>query len=146
MMSSGLESYLKFTCALCVMACIAVVAKGRAITTYRGCNPLYTVRELRLLFEDAQPRYVVIARPFATTAIQAITQSAQVNFKYDSSPELIITELGDLQSTPRRYLINALALLTHARRRQKAQHSTDSSHHPYTLSIQSEYHTFLQQH
>ncbi|HLR83215.1 MAG TPA: AMP-binding protein [Paenalcaligenes sp.] len=118
-----------------VVAMLGVLRAGGVVAT---CNPLYTVRELRLLFEDAQPRYVVIARPFATTAIQAITQSAQVNFKYDSSPELIITELGDLQSTPRRYLINALAWLTHARRRQKAQHRPDSAHHQGSLPKQSD--------
>src|SRR5699024_6696677 len=120
-----------------VVAMLGVLRAGGVVAT---CNPLYTARELRLLLEDAQPRYVVIARPFVPTAIQAITQSAEGGFEYAHIPELIVTELGDLQSTPRRYLINALAWAACVRRQRKAQHRPDSSHLQGSLHHQGPLH------
>lgn len=108
-----------------VVAMLGVLRAGGVVAT---CNPLYTARELRLLLEDAQPRYVIIARPFVSTAMQAIAHSAEVGVDSSSIPELIVTELGDLQSPPRRYLINALAWAARARRQRETRSRSDSLH------------------
>ncbi|HLS16520.1 MAG TPA: AMP-binding protein [Paenalcaligenes sp.] len=94
-----------------VVAMLGTLRAGGVVAT---CNPLYTARELGLLLEDARPRFLVVARPFVSTAVQAVDLCAtgpggEAAVNQDLIPELIITELGDLQPRPRRHLINMLA-------------------------------------
>src|SRR5690625_6254861 len=94
-----------------VVAMLGTLRAGGLVAT---CNPLYTARELGLLLEDARPRFLVVARPFVSTAVQAVDLCAtgpggEAAVNQDLIPELIITELGDLQPRPRRHLINMLA-------------------------------------
>lgn len=81
-----------------VIGMVGVLRAGGVVVTV---NPLYTARELEQLVHDAQPRFILVATPFVATL-------NQVPYP-DSLQQIIITDLGDLQTWPRRLLINCFA-------------------------------------
>lgn len=88
-----------------VVALIGVLRAGGVVVT---CNPLYTPRELRALLQDAQPRFLVVARPFVSTAHAAMALCQEKGGEPFSSLALVVTNIGDLQSGFQRHWLNCL--------------------------------------
>jgi len=81
-----------------VVGMLGILRAGGVVVT---CNPLYTVRELSLLLQDAQPRVLFIAQPFVGITAQAIARSG-----LQPMPTVVVTRIGDLHQPWRRLAIN----------------------------------------
>ena len=79
---------------------VALFGILRAGLTVVNINPLYTARELEYPLKDSGARAIVIVENFAATLERVLPNT--------SVEHVITTELGDLLSIPKRWLVNAI--------------------------------------
>jgi long-chain acyl-CoA synthetase len=79
---------------------VALFGILRAGLTVVNINPLYTARELEYPLKDSGARAIVIVENFAAT-LERVLPNTLVE-------HVITTELGDLLSLPKRWLVNAI--------------------------------------
>ncbi len=79
---------------------VALFGILRAGLTVVNINPLYTARELEYPLKDSGARAIVIVENFAATLERVLPNT--------SVEHVITTELGDLLSFPKRWLVNAI--------------------------------------
>ena len=79
---------------------VALFGILRAGLTVVNINPLYTARELEYPLKDSGARAIVIVENFAATLERVLPNT--------SVEHVITTELGDLLSLPKRWLVNAI--------------------------------------
>jgi len=79
---------------------VALFGILRAGLTVVNINPLYTARELEYPLKDSGARAIVIVENFAAT-LERVLPNTSVEY-------VITTELGDLLSIPKRWLVNAI--------------------------------------
>jgi len=79
---------------------VALFGILRAGLTVVNINPLYTARELEYPLKDSGARAIVIVENFAATLERVLPKT--------SVEHVITTELGDLLSLPKRWLVNAI--------------------------------------
>ena len=79
---------------------VALFGILRAGLTVVNINPLYTARELEYPLKDSGARAIVIVENFAATLERVLPNT--------SVEHVITTELGDLLSMPKRWLVNAI--------------------------------------
>ena len=79
---------------------VALFGILRAGLTVVNINPLYTARELEYPLKDSGARVIVIVENFAAT-LESVLPNTSVE-------HVITTELGDLLSFPKRWLVNAI--------------------------------------
>ena len=79
---------------------VALFGILRAGLTVVNINPLYTARELEYPLKDSGARAIVIVENFAAT-LERVLPNTSVEY-------VITTELGDLLSLPKRWLVNAI--------------------------------------
>jgi len=79
---------------------VALFGILRAGLTVVNINPLYTARELEYPLQDSGARAIVIVENFAATLERVLPNT--------SVEHVITTELGDLLSIPKRWLVNAI--------------------------------------
>jgi len=91
---------------------VAMFAALRAGYTVVNCNPLYTPRELEHQLNDSGAEAIVILANFAATLEQVVGKTAVKH--------VIVTELGDLFSLPKRVMVNFV--VRHIKRMVPARH------------------------
>lgn len=84
----------------CLQYPVCIFAALQAGLTVVNVNPLYTPRELKHQLNDAGVKAIVLLENFAVT-LQAVQSEVSVQ-------HIVLSELGDMLPTLKRYLVNAV--------------------------------------